>query len=105
LKYPAGLDIGAISPEEIALSILAEIVQLRRRLPVTAPGIEARGQISVTPEYAKDPVCGMTVEIASARYTSQYEGETYYFCAKSCQTSFEREPGKYLEAIGGDRAF
>jgi xanthine dehydrogenase accessory factor len=99
LKYPAGLDIGAISPEEIGLSILAEIVQLLRSSPAGLPGSETSGVPVEAPVRAKDPVCGMMVEVASARYTSEYEGEMYYFCAKSCQTSFEREPAKYLEAI------
>jgi len=45
---------------------------------------------------ALDPVCGMTVEVATARYTSQYQGQTYYFCAASCKRSFEKEPGKYI---------
>jgi xanthine dehydrogenase accessory factor len=99
LKYPAGLDIGAISPEEIGLSILAEIVQLLRSSPAGLPGSETSGEPVEAPVRAKDPVCGMMVEVASARYTSEYEGEMYYFCAKSCQTSFEREPAKYLEAI------
>jgi xanthine dehydrogenase accessory factor len=101
LKYPAGLDLGAISPEEIALSILAEIVQLHRRPPTVPPVIDTSSLKAEEPSLAKDPVCGMTVEVASARYTSHYGGENYYFCAKSCQVSFEREPGRYLETIGG----
>jgi xanthine dehydrogenase accessory factor len=100
LKYPAGLDLGAVTPGEIALSILAEIVQVHRR-----QGQGTEEDETVLPEapervVARDPVCGMTVEVATARYTSQHESQTYYFCAKSCQTSFEREPAKYMEAIG-----
>jgi YHS domain-containing protein len=38
----------------------------------------------------------MTVEIATARYTSEHAGQTYYFCAAGCKRSFEREPYKYL---------
>ena len=102
LKYPAGLDIGAVTPEEIALSILAEIVQVRRQrqeqqsmasseqppaLPQAAPA---------APTEALDPVCGMTVEIATARYTSEHAGQTYYFCAAGCKRSFDRDPAKYL---------
>jgi xanthine dehydrogenase accessory factor len=45
---------------------------------------------------AIDPVCGMTVEIGAARYKSEYQGQTYYFCAASCQRKFEKEPQRYL---------
>lgn len=103
LKYPAGLDIGAVTPEEIALSILAEIVQRHRR-PVSGSSDPEQVLLQIEePATATDPVCGMTVEIASARYVSQHEGETYYFCARGCQRSFEQDPGKYL-AKESDRA-
>jgi len=46
---------------------------------------------------ALDPVCGMTVEIATAYFTSEYNGKTYYFCAAGCKRSFDREPGKYVQ--------
>jgi len=45
---------------------------------------------------AKDPVCGMSVVRASAAGTAEYEGHTYYFCAKSCQAKFQADPLKYL---------
>lgn len=51
---------------------------------------------------AKDPVCGMDVEIATAEWTYDYEGETYYFCAPGCRLSFSRDPEKYLQ--GGTEA-
>jgi len=48
------------------------------------------------PELAKDPVCHMSVDVAKARVTSQFEGETFYFCAPGCKVAFEKEPEKYL---------
>lgn len=101
LKYPAGLDFGAETPAEIALSILAEIIQFRRRgLPgITLEPEPAEAQMTheVEPESAVDPVCGMTVDIHTARYKTVYEGQTYYFCAAQCQHRFEKNPAEYLE--------
>lgn len=96
LKYPAGLDLGAVAPEEIALSIMAEIMQIRRSRPVPVAAVEESQEAATGPQEAIDPVCHMTVEIATARYTSVYNGETYYFCAAGCKKSFEKEPEKYL---------
>jgi xanthine dehydrogenase accessory factor len=81
LKAPAGLDIGAATPAEIALSILAEIVQRRRstqRDVVDAP----------TRATALDPVCGMDVDIVTAKWTAERDGQTYYFCAPGCRKAF-----------------
>ena len=94
LKAPAGLDLGAVTPEEIALSILAEIVQLRRR-----PSEQQHAQLPVVqPLEATDPVCGMLVDIATARYTSHRGGQVYYFCSAGCQRSFEKQPEKVVTA-------
>ena len=45
---------------------------------------------------AKDPVCGMEVDEATARHTAQYDGQTYYFCAPGCKKAFEADPHQYL---------
>jgi len=47
-------------------------------------------------DTAKDPVCGMSVKIAGAKYTYDYKGTTYYFCSEGCKTAFSKEPDKYL---------
>jgi len=44
-----------------------------------------------------DPVCGMEVDPQNARYSSEYQGETYCFCAPGCKRSFDAEPKKYLD--------
>ena len=96
LKCPAGLDLGAVTQEEIALSILAEIIQVRRTNP---QGWKMPQPASLAaPAEAIDPVCSMTVEIATARYVSVHDGQKYYFCSAGCQRSFDKNPHKYLVA-------
>ena len=48
-------------------------------------------------EQVKDPVCGMMVNPETAAAQTDYEGETYYFCAPGCKVAFEKDPGKYLQ--------
>lgn len=45
-----------------------------------------------------DPVCGMTIEVARAAATKEYEGKTYHFCSESCARRFEEAPAKYVKA-------
>jgi xanthine dehydrogenase accessory factor len=97
VKSPAGLDLGAATPEEIAVSILAEIVQLRRaRAAVPAP-TKAK-PLPIANKEARDPICGMSVDIAAARYKSQFEGAWFYFCCAGCKQTFEKDPTKYAAA-------
>jgi xanthine dehydrogenase accessory factor len=76
---PAGLDLGARTPEEIALSVMAQIVQHRRQPAVAKP--EASGE-------AKDPICGMSVVVATARHSAEVKGTKYYFCCAGCRSKF-----------------
>jgi xanthine dehydrogenase accessory factor len=106
LKAPAGLDIGAVTPQEIAASILSELVQLRRRGPSVnqePPHIDSKEQLGTSQatsvsntETAIDPVCGMIVEIATARHRSNLDGQDFYFCCPACKRLFERNPQEYL---------
>lgn len=89
VRSPAGLPIGASGQEEISLSIMAEIVSLRAKLRTGLPEEELR------PGEAVDPICGMAVEVATARHTSEHDGETYYFCCPACKRKFEEEPEKH----------
>jgi xanthine dehydrogenase accessory factor len=86
LHAPAGLDLGHVSHEEIAVAILAELVQFR-----AAGRLQASAVASVPParEEAVDPVCGMTVVVAGARHRLERGGATYYFCCAGCLASFE----------------
>lgn len=59
---------------------------------------------SQTPDTAKDPVCGMSVKISTAKYMSEFKGTKYYFCSEGCKTSFDKEPEKYLAKVQGAAA-
>ncbi|HZO75530.1 MAG TPA: XdhC family protein [Ktedonobacteraceae bacterium] len=104
LKAPAGLDIGAITPEEIASSILSELVQVRRNISASTPATTVpEGKLPASEELAPaasgtalDPVCGMIVEIAHARHRSSYDGRDFYFCCPACKRLFESNPQEYL---------
>ena len=107
LRAPAGLDLGAETAEEVALSILAELVQVRRGRAsfVASPGPAtiAAGQTVATDDgpavddiVLLDPVCGMTVDRAHARHLAEHEGVVYAFCSVGCRTAFIKEPDAYL---------
>jgi xanthine dehydrogenase accessory factor len=109
LRAPAGLDIGAETAEEIALSILAELVQVRRGRAdfVASPGpATVAGNLpeSITLQpptddiVLVDPVCGMTVDAAHARHLAEHDGIVYAFCSIGCRTRFIKEPATYLSA-------
>jgi Cu+-exporting ATPase len=51
------------------------------------------------PERATDPVCGMSVTIATAKNKLEHEGTTYYFCGAGCRTKFAADPSKYLHKL------
>jgi xanthine dehydrogenase accessory factor len=98
LKAPAGLDIGAVTPEEIAVSILAEIIQHRRSDKTR--GLEAEAQSTPTVRIeSKDPICGMTVDNVSAKFSSEFSGRTVYFCCRHCKEMFDQNPDRYHAAL------
>jgi xanthine dehydrogenase accessory factor len=88
---PVGLDLGHTSHTEIAVAILAELVQLR-----AAGALAPNAARSATVATAVDPVCGMTVDVDPLNRPVEYRGVTYYFCAAGCRDAFERDPAAYV---------
>lgn len=93
VRNPVGIDLAATTPEEIALSIMAEVTRTRRTTPV-APAAPAPPPSSA-PEIATDPVCHMEVERTSPLHAA-HAGTTYYFCSEACRRKFVRSPMKFL---------
>ena len=109
VRVPAGLDLGSTTHPEIAVAILAELVQLRAAGALAGGGLvsgpgksagDAAGQGdsaaagNKAPEAA-DPVCGMTVPGGPGGLPLEHEGVTYYFCCAGCRRAFEKDPAAY----------
>jgi xanthine dehydrogenase accessory factor len=101
VRAPAGLNIGATSPEEIAVSILAEIVQIRASEAKSAAKPAASATLNVIQTDARDPICGMTVEKSKAKHKAEFQQKTFYFCCAGCKQKFEQSPERY---VGVDEA-
>jgi xanthine dehydrogenase accessory factor len=118
VRVPAGLDLGRTSHREIAVAILAELVQLRasggfkgaggaagaipgeggRAEGVSPPsGGLAGGSGGSSPRDGRDVVCGMTVSADASSYPLEHDGVTYYFCCAGCRRSFQENPAEYLK--------
>ncbi len=120
VRVPAGLDLGRTTHREIAVAILAELVQLRasgglaqlllwaavrKRSPARRGAPKAcprRARDSASPggsppRESRDPVCGMTVTADASSYPLEHDGETYYFCCAGCRRSFQEDPAAYLK--------
>jgi xanthine dehydrogenase accessory factor len=93
VRFPVGLDLGSTSHREIAVAVLAELVQLR-----------AAGEISSRPagvtlprvDTTVDPVCGMTVDVDPSNHPFEHEGRTYHFCCPGCRYAFAKDPAAFL---------
>lgn len=90
VRAPAGLDLGEVEPGEIGVAVLAELVALKG-----AGGLRPSMPEAPEREEARDPVCGMAVDVARARHLSEHEGRTYFFCSAGCLRQFEADPAKY----------
>ena len=99
IDVPAGIDIGAGTPNEIALSILATVVAVRRgKDAAVPPRIPATVPASTAPQLAIDPICGMTVAVVEGTPSVTVDGEIVYFCCEGCATKFQAQHEHALAA-------
>ena len=120
LRAPCGLDLGAVGAAEVAVSVLAELVSVRRgrapfvampgpatlvaapaaAAPAAAPALATSSATATTRSgdevILDDPVCGMHVGPADVRHIADHEGRTYAFCCAGCRTRFAKNPARYL---------
>jgi xanthine dehydrogenase accessory factor len=103
---PAGLDLGKTTHEEMAVAILAELVQLRASgtlpaagVPRQAPAHQQEGRPMLQLAEALDPVCGMKVVPNASTLHFEHDRVTYYFCCSGCHRAFSDNPRAYVKAV------
>jgi xanthine dehydrogenase accessory factor len=98
VRVPAGLDLGHTTHREVAVSVLAELVQMRAAGAFTPKHDSTLVTPSNTnePATAIDPVCGMTVAADRTSRPYEYIGATYYFCCAGCHDAFAKDPVAHL---------
>jgi len=99
IQSPAGIDINAKKPEEVAISIFAEIVQLLNNAsaPLGFTQFDVTRSEAGKPKFYINPVCGVPVDVNNPKHVIDYHGEKVYFCCDGCKVKFEANPEKYMK--------
>ncbi|MGD9621619.1 MAG: heavy metal translocating P-type ATPase [Mycolicibacterium sp.] len=99
--------IAAAAMAASSLSVVGNASRLRRwhprvidttRFPAASEPIVETGADNAPPgatQKVMDPVCGMTIDPASAAATAEYAGDTFYFCSQHCHDTFTADPAAY----------
>ncbi|GII25789.1 XdhC family protein [Planosporangium mesophilum] len=95
VHVPVGLDLGPTSHREIAVAVLAQLVQLRVAGKLTPPAAPVAAAAAVATDV-RDPVCGMTVRADASSHPFSYDGATYHFCCVGCRDAFAKDPHAHL---------
>ena len=85
LVAPVGPDAGAKTPQEIALVAIVGVMAYQR----------GRAELPASVQKFINPVCGMAIDIATAKHVETFNGVDYYFCCDGCLTTFRQDPAKY----------